>query len=162
MANFLNEHIIMKALARVCRATSRPLTCGYFQVDTDLEDSGSARAQDAAQFFQALVAVLLWYVVRFCVVVGLCMFVESGVGVVCFYGEARVTICWTQGVFIATTLCPLQSHARKVLCWITCCCLRCAVRRATLFLAFSILGNVFPLTTDHLHVLSDDWPFGSK
>ena len=135
MANFLNEHIIMTALARVCRRTSRPLTCGYFQVNTDLEDSGSARAQNAAQFFQSIgggiivaccaffillcfllyfvffvVYVFLWYVVvfllyfvflwygcGFCVVVGLRLFVESGVGVVCFYGEARVTICWTQG-----------------------------------------------------------------
>ena len=57
---------------------------------------------------------------------------------------------------------PTPSHARKVLCWITCCSLRCAVRRATLFLVFSMLGIVFPLTTGHLDVLSDDWPFGSK
>ena len=53
------------------------------------------------------------------------------------------------------------SHARKGLCWITCCSPRCAVRRTTLFLLFSMFGIVFPLTTDHLDVLSDDWPFGS-
>ena len=40
----------------------------------------------------------LWYVVVFCVVVCLRLFVESGVGVLFFYGEARVTICWTQSV----------------------------------------------------------------
>ena len=183
-------------------------------------------------FFQALVAVFLWYVVRFCgllcvvvccvfvvyvffvvgmwwvfrcilcflwvcccfcVVVCLRLFVESGVGVFfsrrgegdnlldarCDSSEEEggiagasepdrvVVVTGDSGICLVNVfhrhhVVPTPSHARKVLCWITCCSLRCAVRRATLFLVFSILGIVFPLTTDHLHVLSDDWPFGSK
>ena len=62
---FLERTCYYESFARVCRATSRPLTCGYFQVDMNLEDSGSARAQNAAKFFQASVAVLLWYIVHF-------------------------------------------------------------------------------------------------
>ena len=76
MVCFLNEFIIMTASARVCRATSRTLTC---HVENDVEDTGSARAQNSAKFLHALVAVLLWYVVRFfvvyCVCVVYCVFV---------------------------------------------------------------------------------------
>ena len=232
MANFLNEHIIMKALARVCRATSRPLTCGYFQVDTDLEDSRGARAQNAAVFFRhwwryfygmlcvfvvycvLLYVVFLWcmcflwlvcggFFVAFCVFCGLLLFLccgmfafvcrkrcwsvffsrrgegdnlldarcdssEEEVGIAGASEPDRVVVVTGDSgicllnVFHRHHVVPTPSHARKVLCWITCCSLRCAVRRATLFLVFSILGIVFPLTTDHMHVLSDDWPFGSK
>ena len=230
MANFLNEHIIMKALARVCRATSRPLTCGYFQVDTDLEDSGGARAQNAAVFsgigggFFMVCCAFLWFIVCCCMLcfcgvcvfcgwyvvgfslhfvffVGLLLFLCSMLAFVCrkrcwsvFFSrrgegdnllDARcdsseeevgiagasepdrvVVVTGDSGICLVNVfhrhhVVPTPSHARKVLCWITCCSLRCAVRRTTLFLVFSILGIVFPLTTDHLDALSDDWPFGS-
>ena len=85
-------------------------------MEKDVEDPGSARAQNAAKFLHALVAVLLWYVVRFfvvyCVCVVYCVFVlwflccgmfdvcssKAVLGVVFLHGEARVTSCWTQGV----------------------------------------------------------------
>ena len=48
-------------------------------MEKDVEDPGSARAQNAAKFLHALVAVLLLYVVRFfvvyCVCVVYCVFV---------------------------------------------------------------------------------------
>ena len=183
-------------------------------------------------FFQALVAVFLWYVVRFLwFIVCCCMLCFCGVCVFCgwyvvgfslhfvFFVVCCCVLCCGMFAFVCRKRCwsaffsrrgegdnlldakcdsseeeggiagasepdrvvvvtgdsgiclvnvfhrhhvvPTPSHARKVLCWITCCSLRCAVRRATLFLVFSMLGIVFPLTTDHLDALSDDWPFGS-
>ena len=48
-------------------------------MEKDVEDPGSARAQNSAKFLHALVVVLLWYVVRFfvvyCVCVVYCVFV---------------------------------------------------------------------------------------
>ena len=48
--------------------------------------------------------------------------------------------------FFATTLCPLQVMSAKF-------CVESYV--------VVLVGSVFLLTTDHLDVLSDDWPFGS-